>query len=90
VLGTREISKSDDGDDIAICDNEQMKMGTVSRILSWQDIETFSAAQKMFHGICGPQFSTSDVDTEGLQKCFNIILMQHTIKETKSMHIRKL
>jgi hypothetical protein len=34
LLGTHEIGNID-GDDIAICDNQQMGMRRVSRILSW-------------------------------------------------------
>jgi hypothetical protein len=90
LLGTQEISNIDDGDDIAICDNQQMGMRRVSRILSWQDIGKFSAAQEIFHGTCGPQFSTTDVDIEVLQKCFDTVLMQHTVKETKKYAHQKI
>lgn len=81
LLGIHEVSNID-GYDIAICDNQQMGMRKVSRILeNWK----IQCCTEMFHGICGPQFRTSDVDTELLQKCFDIVLTQYTVKETKSM-----
>jgi hypothetical protein len=41
-------------------------MGRVSRVLSWQDIGTFSAAREMFHGTGELSFSTSDINIEVL------------------------
>jgi hypothetical protein len=60
IPGTHKISDSDDGN-IATHD-EQMGMGGVSRIFSWQDTGTFSAIQETFRGICCPQTNTSDLD----------------------------
>jgi hypothetical protein len=73
--GTHETSDSDGGD-ISTRDDEQMGMGGVSGIFSWQDIGTFSATQETFCGICGPQFDASDLDVvELFEKFFDVILM---------------
>jgi hypothetical protein len=80
--GTHEISDSE-ARDMVIREDEQMGMGGVSGIFSWQNIGTFSATQETFCGICAPQFNAKNLDgVEVFEKFFEKVLIEHIVEET--------
>jgi hypothetical protein len=65
-------------------DDEQMRIGGVSRISSWQDTGRFNATQKHFVAFVDQSLM---LVTWTLLKCFksfsDIVVMQHIVEETK-------